>query len=270
MKTQRVFLGPQEVKLLLSLEEKGQGTFSYNDAKLILRTSNASVRNVLYRLKKKRRITEIEKGKYVLSPAKSGLEGLWIEHPYVVIPNLVENYYVAFWSAMNYWGMTEQIPRTIFITTTKRKKDLEYGNQKFKFVKLHKNKFFGYVQEKIDDKGFYISSKEKTISDCLLHPEYCGGIVEIVKAVWNARDYLNWQKLWEIVDKVGVNSVARRLGYILELLEIQNDIPESFLKWKFVGFRWLDPSAEKRILSYSKWGLKVNLSKEQLLAWRTA
>lgn len=33
-----------------------------------------------------------------------------------------------------------------------------------------------------------IPEKEKTIVDALDHPEYCGGIEEVAKCLWNAKD----------------------------------------------------------------------------------
>ncbi len=265
MVTQNIFLGPKELKLILTLESEGKKAFMFSYAKEILRTSNTSVRNVIYRLKKKNRITEIEKGRYVLSPARSGLEGLWVEHPFLIVPGLIDEYYIGFWSAMNYWGMTEQIPRTVFVATTRRKRNIEYGNQEFRFIILSRKKFFGSVQEKIEDFEFNISSREKTIVDGLMHPEYCGGISEVAKAIRNAGDELNWSKLLRIVSRVSISAVDRRLGYLLDVMEIRKDIAQKLSKKGFVGFRWLDPSGEKKILRYSKrWGLMVNVEEKDL------
>lgn len=269
MVTQKIFLGYNELRLIMTLESDNTRIFTFSDAKRILRTSNASVRNVVYRLKKKNRITELEKGKYVLSPARSGLEGLWVEHPYLVVPNLIDEYYIGFWSAMNYWGMTEQIPRTVFVATRKRKRNIEYGNQEFKFIILSKKKFFGSVREKIEDFEFNISNREKTIVDGLMHPEYCGGISEVAKAIWNVREELYWDKLLGMVDTVGINAVDRRLGYLLDVMEIQKDISQKLSRKGFIGFRWLDPSSKKKILKYSKkWGLMVNVSEKDLTGRR--
>jgi len=266
MVTQNIFLGPKELKLILTLESEGKKIFTFGDAKEILKTTDTSVRNVVYRLKKKNRITEIEKGKYVLSPAKSGLEGLWVEHPFLIVPNLIDEYYIGFWSAMNYWGMTEQIPRTVFVATKKRKRCIEYGNQEFKFVILSKRKFFGFVREKIENFEFNISSREKTIVDCLAHLEYCGGISEVAKAIRNIQSELNWSELLRIVNKLRISAVDRRLGYLLDTIGIQKGITQKLSEKGFVGFRWLDPSSEKKILKYSKkWGLKVNLGEEELV-----
>ncbi|MBL7160102.1 MAG: hypothetical protein ISS95_00905 [Candidatus Aenigmarchaeota archaeon] len=269
MKVKRISLGFRELTLLMTLEKENRKIFTINDAKRILKTSDASVKNVLKRLVKKHRITRIKRGEYVLSPAKSGIEGFWAEHPFLVISKIIKQYYIGFWTALNYWGMTEQIPRTVFIVALKQRRSINYGNQKYQFIKFSQNKFFGYIKERVEDRFFNISSREKTIADCLLFPKYCGGITEITKAVWSSRKELDWKELMKIINLIKVDAAKRRLGYILEALKIKRDLQRKLLKKKFTGFRWLDPSSQKERFEYSKkWGLKVNVKKEQLLGWR--
>lgn len=98
-----VNLGPLESKLLFELEKQGKRIFDFQEAVEIVDTSDSSVANVLHRLKKKNRVEEIQKGIYVLNPAKSGLEGDWMESIYLIVDHIVDEYYVGFWSAMNYW-----------------------------------------------------------------------------------------------------------------------------------------------------------------------
>lgn len=267
--TQNIILGPQENRLLLTLAEKGISVFSFDEAKNILQTSNQSVRHVLMGLTRKGRLQRIQRGKYLLVPERAGRELYWAESPWVIVPHLIDVYYVGFWTAMNYWGMTEQIPYTVFVATTKRKNNLKFGNQKFEFVTLSKKKFFGFVEEKASKtETFNISSKEKTIVDGLMHPQYCGGIPEITKAMWNARDDVNWSTVLEMSKKVGVSVVLRRLGYILSILEIESSIA-SELKNTFKGYHFLDPNAIKERIDYSKeYGLIINRPKNRLLGWR--
>jgi S-methylmethionine-dependent homocysteine/selenocysteine methylase len=56
MITQNIKLGPQETKLLFSLEEKGISVFTTKDAKKILDSGSASAWLVISGLKKKVRI----------------------------------------------------------------------------------------------------------------------------------------------------------------------------------------------------------------------
>ncbi len=271
MVTYNIRLGPQETKLLFSLEENGVSVFTTEDAKKILASGSASTWSVVSGLKKKGRVRQVERGKYLLIPARAGVEGYWAESPWVIVPHLIDVYYVGFWTAMNYWGMTEQIPYTVFVATTKRKKKriLKFGNQKFEFVTLSKKKFFGFVEQKASKaETFNISSKEKTIIDGLTHPEYCGGMPEVAKAMWNARDDVSWSAVLEMSKRSGVGAVLRRLGYLLSILDIEQGIAND-LKNTFKGYHFLDPNATKEILDYSKeYGLIINRSRNRLLGWR--
>jgi predicted transcriptional regulator of viral defense system len=270
-KEEKIRLGSNELKLLFTLEEEDKMVFATSDVHRILQTSDSSVKNVLYRLKKKGRIAEIERGKYLLVPAKAGYLGSWSEVPFVIVSSLINPYYIGFWSALNYWKMTEQVPRTVFVATTKRKKNLEYGQTKFEFVTLSKDKFFGFVEQEIADSKFLVSSREKTILDCLMYPRYCGGLDEAVKGIWNGRKEIDFAKTLDLAKRLGISAVIRRLGYILEVLNLEKQIREEIASTKkFTDYRWLDPLAPKRLekSGYSpKYGLMLNRTIEDLTSW---
>jgi len=270
MATRELKLGPMEIRLLFTLEEEGKSIFRTDDAKRILHSSAASVKNVLYRLRKKGRIEEIERGKYLLFPAKSGYEGKWSEMPFLIASELVTPYYIGFWSALNYWGMTEQVPSVTFVVTTKRKKKkkLTYGPINFEFITLSKKKFFGMIEEKVEGGKFNMSSREKTVVDCLLYPQYCGGIDEVIKGIWEDQNELDFEKILDYSRKIGVEVVMRRLGYILDMLEIKNEVADKIARSNPKGFMWLDPIGSKKILEYSKkYGLIINRTKKELTSW---
>lgn len=268
--TQNLILGDKENRLLLTLEKDKMDVFTFKDAQKILKTSIPSVKNILMDLTRKKCIQRIEKGKYLLVPARAGYEKYWAEYPWIIVPHLIDVYYVAFWTAMNFWNMTEQIPLTVFVATTKRKRNLEFGNQRYEFVTLSKKKFFGYVEQKAGDIKFNISSKEKTLIDGLMHPEYCGGIIEVTKALWNCRNEndVNWDVVLKYASDVGVNVVLRRLGYLLSFLEIKRDIVDKIKKNTFKGYHYLDPGTVKNRYAYSKdFGLIINRTENQLKDW---
>ena len=246
MSKKSIHLGPREIQLIYTLEEQNQLIFNIVDAKHILKTSDASVKNVIYRLKDKHRIVEIERGKYLLAPAKSGIQGYWSEHTFKILNKLIDIYYVSYRTALHYWGMTEQIPRTTYIVTTKIKEDIEFFGEQIQFVTVVPKKFYGYTTEKIDDDYFNIATREKTIIDCLDHPAYCGGIIELAKGLWTARIEINFDDLINITEKFNVSSVQRRLGYLLEKLGLLEKYKYKKLKKNFKGFSWLDPSANKK------------------------
>jgi Predicted transcriptional regulator len=269
MVTKSIYLGPMENKLLFTLEEQDRLVFTIADAKKVLASSDPSVKNVIYRLKQKNRVKEIETGKYLLSPAKAGIDGYWSEHTFKLIHSLIDEYYVSYWSALNHWGMTEQMPVTVYVVIKKRKRDIRFDGQLIKFVTVSPGKFFGSTQEKLGDCRFNVASREKTIIDCLDRLEYSGGIVEVAKCLWNARDELDFDTLSGYTMRFQVESVWRRLGFLMELLGMCDDKTGKWLYKDFKGYRWLDYSARKETIRYDKkWGLKINVSEKELLEFK--
>ena len=259
-----------ETRLMLELEGRGLSVFTTKDAKDILKTGDSSVWHILHGLARKNRIERIERGRYLLIPARAGVDGRWTEYPWAVLPSLLDVYYVAFLTAMNYWGMTEQVPYTVFVATTKRRRHLEYGGQRFRFVTLSPKKFFGLVQRKAGGgASFSVSSREKTIVDGLAHPEYCGGIAEVAKAMWSVHRDVDWGAVSDMSERVGSNAVLKRLGYLLSVMNIEEGISERIRKK--VGktpYNHLDPAYKKAVKTSPRYRLTVGLADSDLLSWR--
>ena len=270
--TQNIRLGPQETKLLFSLERDGTSIFTSGDAKNILGGTDSAVWNVIGGLKRKKRLQKIENGRYLLIPAMAGIEGYWSEDPWIIVPRMIDEYYVGFWTAMKFWDMTEQIPYTVFVATPKRRKNriVRFGNQKFQFVTVSRKKFFGYVEHKVGrNDHFNVSSREKTIVDGLAHPEYCGGIDEVTKAMWYSGEDADWDEVYRLSKEMGIDVVVRRLGYLLTVLGREENISEKIrMESDRRPYSFLDPTDVKKRISYSKeYRLILNMTKDELLGW---
>jgi len=266
--TGKITLGPSETRLLFELEKEGKATFDLSDVMRITGFGRADAWQIVYRLSRKRRITRVERGKYVLVPGRAGIEGDWSESVFLIIPQVIDEYYVGFWTAMSHWGMTEQIPNAVFVATPKRKRHVKYGGQMLRFITISRRKFFGFTQERIDKEQFNISTREKTVADALVFPQYCGGLSEVAKAIWNSRNELDWKKVIECIEKMGVDVALRRLGHILRVLRTAPEVSRSLAKRRWYGFRFLDPTGPKKALTYSKvFGLIINVPDRKLTSW---
>lgn len=265
MITERVSLGPLETTLLFELESEGASVFALSEAARVLRTSRQRAAEVIYRLKKKGRILEVRKGRYVLVPARAGREGYWAENVYRVVDAiLAEPYYVGFWSALNYWGLTEQVPRVVHVVIPGRRKGFEFQGQGVRFVTLRQDRIFGFTTEALRPGEFRVSDREKTVLDCLLVPAYCGGITEIAKALSEGDAEFRWTRMEAYVRRLRVDAVRRRLGYILEVLDLAASVRRRMSRGSR-GFLWLDPSAPRERLGYSReWGLILNVPSDEL------
>jgi predicted transcriptional regulator of viral defense system len=166
-------------------------------------------------LKKKALITEVEKGKYLLL----GLEPERVlSNPLFIASHLVAPAYVSYWTALHFYGFTEQVPLTTFVATTKKKRPVRFQDYRFRFVTIRPGKFFGYRREMVGDLPTIVADEAKAIVDSLDLPDYAGGLGEIAKALRAALDIVDVDTLVQYTNRMGDRSLGSRLGYLLETL----------------------------------------------------
>ncbi len=260
--TIRKGLGKKSAYLLSKLSESNKNLFTSDDAIIILKEKSSSVTKLLHDLVKNNWLYRISKGKYLILPLEAGAEPKYTAHEFVLASVLTTNYYVSYWSALNYYGLTEQVPKTVFIATTKQRNERKVLGITFRFVTLRSHKFFGFKTTQINNHPVNIAEKEKAIIDCLDQPRNCGGIVEVIKAIDEAKDELDFDKLITYAKKMKNSAILNRLGYILELL----NLPSKIKPGKYYIF--LEPLSKKRGAYCQKWKIIENLPKEELLSWR--
>ena len=262
MSKEKIKLGNMEIALLSSLEHDKKITFTFSEAYQILSyTKRQVVRNVLSRLVRKGRMKRIKKGIYLLVPFRFKD---WGEHEFSLAPLLAKEYYISFWSALSFWSLTEQMPRQIYIATKYPIKSRVFEEVNYKFITLSKRYFFGFSEAEIRGRKINIASKEKAILDCLLHPEYSGGLGEVTKAIRDFWKDLDWKKIKEYLNQMNNSAIERRLYYLLSFLKLKK--PMLVLgKKKFTGFRRLDPNASKKGEYNKEFGLIINVNLEEEL-----
>jgi len=167
---------------------------------------------------------------------------------------------IAYWSALNHYGMTEQLPRTVFVVTNHpvRQPNKEILGINFKIISLRPKKFFGIKKDWINEREFKITDREKTIIDGLDLPEYAGGIGEIANAMAGAWKELDEIKLRNYAVKIGNSAAAKRLGFLMETLKLGD--AQSFRKQVSLssGFSALDPGLPHKGKRSCRWGLLIN------------
>ena len=246
------------INLVNQLSKKGN-TFKFIDAQKNWGTNFYVTKVILSRLEKKGWIERIEKGKYMIIPL-GAKKGEYTLHEFVIGSMLVKPYCISYWSALHFYGLTEQIPNTVFIQTPSRKKkqELLIFGVKYKIIRINNLKIFGVRKEWIEGKQIEIVDKEKCIIDCLDKPQYSGGIIEVVKALKNEK--LDRTKLSKYAEQIGNTGVIRRLGYLCDYLNIRIELPEIRTR----NYLLLDPTMVNKGTKNSKWRLVINLNKEIL------
>lgn len=264
-------LGEIGSNLLTDLTRQGKRIFTFEDATKSYSASNSGLRELLSTLVERGWLRRIERGKYLILPFEAGPEGEWTEHEFIIASYLIKPYYIGFRSALNYYGYTEQVSRTVFIVSTRRKSKpaLEISGVTYRFVHIPERKYFGTVKVFLDGYSVNISDREKTIVDCLDRLEYCGGVLEVAKALWYGRDELDIMKIAEYARKNGNRAVTQRLGYLLETLGFGTDESIAQIrKSTSDSFASLDTLAPPKGRWISRWKVLANVSENELLQWK--
>jgi predicted transcriptional regulator of viral defense system len=211
---------------------------------------------LLENLTKKEFLARIEKGKYCRANFRD---------ENVIGTFLAKESAVAYWSALNLHGLTEQFPNKIFIQTTQLKKEVEFAGTTYKFIKILSNKRTGIVFNGYGNYKYPITDIEKTIVDCFDLPQYCGGFAELIRAFYNAK--LNAQKLIDYCNAVNNTAVIKRIGFLAELFEKKHlSRFVKFAKSKVNrSYNLFDTFGENTGEPNNDWYLRMNLSEENIL-----
>lgn len=262
IKKTRKGLGKKSALLLSELAAKNKNLFTVDEALAILKEKKSSLTKLLHDLTVNGWLFRVSKGKYLILPLEAGAEPQFTEHEFVLASALISPGYISYWSALNYYGLTEQVSKTIFIATVKQKREKSLLGLTFKFITLHQAKFFGYTVIQLNNHRVNIAEREKAIVDCLDLPRNCGGITEVVKAIDSAKEELDLPKLIAYAHNMGNAAILNRLGYILELLGIKAKVTPS------KHYVFLDPVGKKKGTYNKKWKVIENISRQELLSWR--
>ena len=238
------------------LEEKEISIFEIQNLKNTLDLDNRKINEIVENLVDKGFLSRIERGKYCRANFRD---------ENVIGTFLAKESAVAYWSALNLHGLTEQFPNKIFIQTTQLKKEIEFAGTTYQFVKIQPNKRIGVVFNGYGNYKYSITDIEKTIIDCFDLPQYSGGFAELIRAFYSAK--LNAQKLIDYCNTVNNVAVIKRLGFLAELFEKKN--LNSFVKFAKLkvnrSYNLFDTFGENTGEPNNDWYLRMNLSQEKIL-----
>lgn len=254
-------LGKREAALISKLAAERLTIFSAAEVCRFLNCRRNSAYRMLYSLKQKGWVREIVSGKYQLLT----MGGQPTEDLLVLACNLVWPSYISFWTALNYYKFTEQAPKTIFLATTGRKKEIKIDDARVQFIQLSPQRFFGYT--KVDH--ICIAEKEKAIIDSLMFPRYVA-LSEVCKALSAAGEEVSLERLVEYAARMENASLNKRLGFLIELLGLKL-APEPLKTIRMNigrGYSLLDPTKQRSKIYDKRWMLNVNATSEDLLYWR--
>ncbi|MEK6938817.1 MAG: hypothetical protein AABX04_07290 [Nanoarchaeota archaeon] len=138
-----------------------------------------------FRWKKEKLIHEIEKGKYTLE-----------DDPFLISSWIVWPSYISGWAALHYYHLTEQLPFTIQVITTRKrnKKVINYGNAKLEFTTVKSSFLKGFKQIMYQQHEIFIAEKEKALIDAVATRKM--SLAESIEIIKNNKREINRTKLF--------------------------------------------------------------------------
>lgn len=165
------------------------------------------IKLILHRLKEKKLVLPIEKNKYTLH-----------RDPWIVASHLLWPAYISGWAALRYYSVTEQLPNTIeVITTRKRKKRvLRFQGTTIQFIATKPALFFGFRKLLREEAEIFVAEPEKALLDAAFFKQM--SFSEIMAILEGNRGKFHKEKLLRYLLRMKNKSLIKRFGYVLDSL----------------------------------------------------
>lgn len=254
-------LSKREALALTRLASQGKSIITVDDIEEAVEVPREEARKIASDLVEKKWLNRLKRGTYLIVPLAAGETGEYTEHEFIIASHLTSPMYISYWSALNYHGLTEQVPVTVYGATTKQTPTQEIHGVTYKFVKISESKFFGYGDRLIDQShSVSIADMEKAIADSADHPEHCGGITELGKALENfARNESLTETLSDYLLKLGNGAATKRIVYLADVFNLELPRREELEKSFTSGYSKLDPTRAKEGRYNSQYKLQINV-----------
>ena len=263
------YISTQSNELLSYFNRQNKSCFDYSEVFNALPDSkDGAVRELLSDMTKRGLLMRLKDGVYYIIPYEANSE-TFMPDWHLIAEHLVNDadYYIGYYSAMQIHNLITQpsLKEQIVVSKQIRPSEIKIKNVPFQFIYYNNKHFFGAKKIWIDNFNKVLCSDlEKTIIDCLFKPDYAGGIVEIARAIYISRDIIKFETLLDYTKKFESQAVIKRLGFLLETLNINNKIIEEFQKVKTASYVILDTELPKTGKRVSRWSIQQNLETETI------
>ncbi|MEA3505195.1 MAG: hypothetical protein U9R32_08370, partial [Bacteroidota bacterium] len=218
--------------------------------------SNSEITTAIWSLSKIGFIHRLERGKFVRSSFSDDM---------TIANFMAPDGGIAYWTALNAHGLTEQFANRIFIQTAMRKNSISEKSRQYEFIKVSKNKLFGYKTYGYGNHTYKMTDIEKTIIDCFDLPQYSGWYQETIKALNNAKLYQS--KMIKYCKLMNNNSLIKRLGFLIDFLgkPNMNEFVEYAQNTIDNNYSLFEIGGEKKGEYNSKWKLVLNIQRDEIM-----
>ena len=251
-------------RLLTTLHREFPAPFTVWEAAGALDFEIPRARRFLAYLAERGWLVRVRPGLYATVSLETESPAAWREDPWVVAAKLFgPDCYLGGWTACEHWELTDQLSHGIVVFTTRRVRRIETEVQglPFRVRRIASGRFFGIRPVWRDRTRVQVSDPPHTVVDVLDKPSLGGGLRHVAEVVdeYFRSGHRDDELMGDYMARVGNGAVYKRLGYLLEKLNIASaELFRECLDGKTTGISMLDPDLPRRGAVTTRWNLRVN------------
>lgn len=263
------YISTQSNELLSYFNGQSKTCFDYTQAfKALPNSKESTVRQLLSDMTKRGLLMRLKEGVYYIIPYEQNAESFMPDW-HLIAEHLVKDaqHYIGYYSALQIHNLITQpsLKEQIVVSKQIRPSEIKIKDVPFQFIYHNEKHFFGVKKIWIDSFNKVLCSDlEKTFIDCLFKPDYAGGIVEIARAIYISKEKIRFDTLLDYVKKFDSQAVIKRLGFLLETLDINNNIIDELQKMKSASYVVADTELPKTGKRISRWSIQQNIETETI------
>jgi len=207
----------------------------------------------------------VRRGVYLIVPleAEPGKPATAAD-PWILAQEVFSPCYIGGWSAAGYWELTEQIFRPTLVVTAAaiRSKSIELLGQEYRLFRVHVSRARIATSVWRDSVKVKVSSRERTLVDCLRNPALSGGVGHLILMMkeYASHPERDFKKLLNEAREADSGAVWKRLGYLFEMLWPKEELIINEASRKLAaGNIKLDPLVKARGKLVKRWGVWSNV-----------
>ena len=253
-------------KQLMLLHRAFHGPFDALQAASVLDLEVERTRRLLAALADSGWLARVRRGWYIGVPIDASKPGDWREDPWVVAATLFTPGYIGGWSAVEHWGLTDQIFNVIYVIAGRKVAPTRQTVQGTDYLirTVPERTLFGTRRVWRQSVPVNVSDPHRTVIDILDVPASAGGVLhtsEVLQAYFEG-EHADQAKLLEYGDRLGRGTVFKRLGYLTELMDLADvGFLEACRSRITKGVSRLDPGKPAKGRIVARWNIRVNTSR---------
>ena len=198
----------------------GLRLFSLENAGSIVKGKNSAVK-LLANYISKGLVCKVRRNLYgVTNPATGHI----LADQYEIASAITSSAYISYHSALEYYGLANQVFNTVYVSSESRFNDFEFDGRTYHYC--NSNSKTGITAPLMSGK-VRVTTLERTVIDCIDRIDRSGGTEELLQSI-QAIQYLDEKQLMEILSDYDKATLYKKAGFVLEHYRNQLHLSTNF------------------------------------------